>query len=80
MKRQRQITDWTLSKVAAIGLREYFFAMQLSLPLFALLLVMLPMVFLTFIAAIFNKIAVTTKLQCGDTTRSAHLFSLLLRM
>ena len=51
--------------------------MQLSLPLFALFLVLLPMIFLAVIATIFHEVAATITLlqryiiNCGDATRSA---------
>jgi hypothetical protein len=58
------------------------FAMQLSPPLFALILVLIPMIFLASIAAIFDEITVITKLQCdvincGDATASTYFICCL---
>jgi hypothetical protein len=65
--------------MADIGLREYFFVMQLILPLVALFTMLLPMIFLTVNAAIFHKIAaIIAVLQrdvtnSGDAARSTYL-------
>jgi hypothetical protein len=77
--RQRQTANRALSQIADIVLREQLFIMQLSLSFLTSFLMLILMIFLTLNGAIFNKVAVITKLQCdvincGDATRSAYFY------
>jgi hypothetical protein len=59
----RQEADWAFSNMVAVGLCKQTPVVQFIRPSFALFMMLLPMLFTAFIAAIFHEIAAITFLQ-----------------